>query len=78
MTLAEKVRHALEAGWNYALANLAWYGCAAGLLWLGFYVLGRARARPRKIIPRIPSYGQQGWELLHSLQSLLVFGPSLD
>jgi lathosterol oxidase len=74
MTLAEKLRHALEAGWAYALANLAWYGVAAGVVWLGFYVLWRTSARRRKIVPRIPSYGQQGWELLHSLQSLLVFG----
>jgi len=74
MTIAEKARHSLEAAWGYALANLVWYGLVAGVVWLGFYVLLRASARRRKIIPRIPSYGQQGWEIVHSVQSLLVFG----
>ena len=74
MTLAAKALRALNAAWGYALANLVWYGLMAGVVWLGFYVILRTRARRRKIIPRIPSFGQQGWEVAHSLQSLLAFG----
>ena len=37
-------------------------------------VILRKPVRRRKIIPRVPSFGQQGWEVYHSLVSLLVFG----
>lgn len=70
----EKLSHALNAAWAYAFANLFWYGFMAGASWLAFYVLLHKRAQGRKIVPRIPSFGQQGWEIAHSLRSLLVFG----
>ena len=61
MTLAEKARHSLEAGWDYALANLAWYGLVAGVVWLGFYVLlGRSAAGARSSPASRPTGSRAG------------------
>lgn len=65
---------ALKASWEYACAETVWYGGLAGAVWFAFYVLFRERARPRKINPRLPTRGQIGWEIGHSVASMMVFG----
>ena len=74
MTILEKCQRAYLAAWAYATGSFVWYALMAGSAWLVLYVLLKRRARRRKIIPRLPTAGQQGWEIAHSVKSLLVIG----
>lgn len=74
MTYDSPLARAARAAGAAAAADLAWYGLFAGAVWLAFYVLFRAAARPRKIIPKMPAPGQLGWEVAYSVRSIAVFG----
>jgi Delta7-sterol 5-desaturase len=72
--LSEKVSRALASGVGATVKDGLWYAVAAGLLWLGFYVLFRRRMARRKVVPRPAPARQVGVEVARSLRSLLVFG----
>ena len=74
MTITDRLGIAAGAGGGSVVSDGLWYAGAAGLVWLGFYVLFRRAAAPRKVVPRPPTARQMGRELAHSLRSLLVFG----
>jgi len=71
---SERLWHAVAAGGGSLLKDALWYVVAAGLIWLGFYVLFRRRLAARKVVSRPVQRGQIGVEVARSLRSILVFG----
>ena len=74
MTFEEKIRRAVGEAREYALANLAWYIVMAGVVLLALYLIYSKTRPTTEDHPPLPTVGQQGWEVYHSLVSLLVFG----
>jgi lathosterol oxidase len=74
MSFERRIVRAFHAAWGSALGDLLWYGLAAGAVWLGFYVLFRGIVSNRKIVPRMPTWGEMGREVACSLRSILIYG----
>src|SRR5687768_17441645 len=66
--MSEKVSRALASGVGATVKDGLWYAVAAGLLWLGFYVLFRRRMARRKVVPRPAPPRQIGVEVARSLR----------
>jgi sterol desaturase/sphingolipid hydroxylase (fatty acid hydroxylase superfamily) len=74
MDVSERVWRSVLSGTGSSVKDAVWYAVAAGLLWLGFYVLFRRRMAGRKVVPRRAPAGQIGVEVFRSLRSIVVFG----
>jgi Delta7-sterol 5-desaturase len=71
--VTERVWRAVQAACGVAVKDALWYGVAAGILWLAFYVLFRRGMARRKVVRRAAPWGQVGGEVARSLRSILVF-----
>jgi len=74
MDIGEKLTRSLLVLIGSSIGDLFWYGLMACCVWLGFYVIFRARFRHRQIAEHDPNREQIAREFRHSLRSIGVFG----